>query len=369
MRTVSRMSRRRFLRTTAAGALALGAAPTIILPRRAEAFQPGAKVHPNISPLRIVGLQDPAMTTDLRERSTWQQQEELVAWDVVGDNVDRLACTLAEEADPAAAWRAIIVRPPGKSWSDTVVAIKTNNIAVQHTRSAVMSKVCRALTDVIGVRPHNIHIYDAKHGAKLAQTTPFSGLPDGVGVRDTWGGIGEQTAVPEPYAGGSRRTRCVGRMVRGEVDILINIAMCKGHMPDFGSFTMTMKNHFGTFDPKPSHGPGGGADYLIGINKTPEILGSMDPKTGNVLFPRQQLCIVDALWASRQGPLVPSDSQPNALFMGTFAPTLDYVTALSFRRDVMGWPVKMNVADRFLTEFGIAKSDLPNAGKFINAMA
>ena len=117
MSSASRMSRRRFLRATAAGALALGAAPTIILPRRVEAFQPGAKVHPNISPLRIVGLQDPAMTTDLRERSPWQQQEELVAWDVVGDNVDRLACTLAEEADPAAAWRAIIVRPPGKSWS------------------------------------------------------------------------------------------------------------------------------------------------------------------------------------------------------------------------------------------------------------
>ena len=363
------MSRRRFLKAGAAGAFALGSIPTIIVPRRVEAYQAGGQVHPNISPLRVAGLQDPSMTTDLKPRSSWGQQEELVAWDVVQQNVDKLAVALAQEADPAAAWKKILVKPPGKSWGDTVVAIKTNHLGQQHTRSAVMSKVCRVLTDVMGVKGSNVHIYDGKTGGGLAKSTPFANLPEGVAIRDTWGGIGTRTAVPEPYAGGRKQAACVGHFVKDEVDILVNISMCKGHGPNFGQFTMAMKNHFGTFDPGPSHAQGGGADYLIGINKTPEILGRMDPATGNVLFPRQQLCLVDALWASRPGPGAPPDSQPNAMTMGTFGPAVDYVTAVRLRRDVMGWPVNMQVARRFLSEFGFSESDLPNNGQLVNALA
>jgi hypothetical protein len=62
-----------------------------------------------------------------------------------------------------------------------------------------------------------------------------------------------------------------------------------------------MKNHFGTFDPGPGHWTGS-QDYLIAINQTPEILGPMDRRKGKVLYPRQQLSLVDALWASKGGP-------------------------------------------------------------------
>lgn len=39
------------------------------------------------------------------------------------------------------------VNPQAKSWADTVVAIKTNNIFQQQTHSAVMARFCDVLVD------------------------------------------------------------------------------------------------------------------------------------------------------------------------------------------------------------------------------
>ena len=127
---------------------------------------------------------------------------------------------------------------------------------------------------------------------------------------------------------------------------------------------MTMKNHFGTFSPGPGHHEGG-EDYLIAINRTPEILGPMDSKTGRVLFPRQQLCLVDALWASRGGPSGNPTHQPNFLAMGVLSPVLDYQIATQFRGRKMGWQPDMAMTKRMLSEFGYSNKDLPDDGKLI----
>jgi hypothetical protein len=140
--------------------------------------------------------------------------------------------------------------------------------------------------------------------------------------------------------------------------------MCKGHSSKFGGFTMTMKNHFGTFDPSPGH-RSGALDYLIAINQTPEVLGPMDPRTGKILYPRQQLCIVDALWASEGGPGGYSRSQPNFLAMGVLSPVVDYVVATQFRGVRMGWQPNLEVTRRMLAEFGFNENDLPAGGKII----
>jgi len=360
------MTRRRFLKFTAAGALAFTSVPTIIIPRRTEAYQAGGAVHPNVDPLRVVGVRDAAMTRPANPRTTWEQEEALVNWDPVQENMDRLAMGLAEEKGAADAWKKILVKPADKSWGDVVVAVKTNQIADQRTRSAVMSKLCHVLTDVLGVKGSNVYIYDACHGGNMSKNNPFKGLPEGVHIADQWGGYNMRVTVPAPYAKGQRQAKCLDHLVKDEVDILVNVCLCKGHGSNFGGFTISMKNHFGTFDPQPSHGDGGGADYLIAINKSPQILGRMDPANGNVLFPRQQLCIVDALWASNRGPQDLPDSQPNVLLMGTFGPVVDYVGAMRFRKDMMHWPVNEQVALRFLTEFGLSESSLPNGGKIID---
>jgi len=363
------ISRRRFLRGSVAGAATFGLAPTLFIPHFRPPFASDGwqNNHPNIDGLRVVEAHDDTMTTETLATAPWKRQEDLVNVKTVAENLDNLACALTDEKNPKDAWKAIFVKPPKKSWKSTVVAIKTNNIARQHTRSAVMAKICRVLVKMIGVKPTNLFIYDACHGADMLKKTPFKDLPAGCQVVGKWGGMKAEVEVPAPWSNNEGKTLCLGSLARGKVDILVNLALCKGHSPSFGSFTMTMKNHLGTFFPKWAHKKGG-TEYLLAINKTPEVLGEISPK-GKLLFPRQQLCIIDSLWASLQGPGCESSDQPNRLFMGTCSPVIDYVVAHEFRVKTMGWPVARKVTSRFLTEFGLTEDDLPSEeARLINAL-
>ncbi len=358
------ITRRKLIKDSIILGSAAAALPTVLSCKsQAEPIE-RVITHPNIDNLRVVGITDQAMTRDQDPASSWARQNEIVVSEAVWENIDKLACGLTETTDPGQAWRTILIKPPGKSWSDTVVAIKTNNIALQHTRSAVMAKVCHTLTRVLGVKPNNIRIYDACHGKDMSKNTPFAGLPEGCRIEDRWGGSTVNTKVPAPWKNGRNKSECLKYLVDGSVDILINLAMCKGHGDKFGSFTMTMKNHFGTFDPGPAH-KSGSTDYLMAINRTPEILGTMDPQTGRVLFPRQQLCLIDALWASEEGPGGDPSHQPDFLAMGVLSPIVDYLVATRFRGEKMGWQPNMAVTRRMLTEFGYDQTDLSNGGKII----
>jgi hypothetical protein len=343
---------------------ALTAFPTVLVRKAPAAWARKTIVHPSVDNLRVVGLTDAGMTKLHEEYLSWKRQNELVNTEAVWANIDRLACALAQTRNATEAWRQIFIKPPRTSWSDTVVAIKTNNIHQLHTHSAVMAKICHVLTDTCGVKPSNIHIYDACHGDEMGKSTPFAGLPEGCRIEDTWGGCTTPTAVPAPWKGSGKRVPCLRQLVDGSVDILVNIALCKGHVMHLGGFTMTMKNHFGTFSPVPGHDKGG-EDYLIAINQTPEILGPMDKRTGEVLYPRQQLCLIDCLWACKGGPAGNPSHQPNFLAMGVLAPIVDYQVATQFRGNKMGWEPNMEVTRRMLTEFGYTEEDLPQGGILI----
>jgi hypothetical protein len=352
-----RISRRRFMRQgMAAGAAAL-LSPMVFVRKAPAAWAVGTAAHPHVDNLRVVGLTDARMTRAQETGISWARQNELVNAEAVWTNIDRLACALARARTAPEAWRTIFVKPPRKAWAETVVAIKTNNIAQQHTRSAVMAKIVHTLIHDLGIRSSNIHIYDACHGSGMSQQTPFAGLAEGCRIEDTWGGSTTLTHVPAPWKGGGGQAYCLKHLVDGSVDILINIALCKGHSTDFGGFTMSMKNHFGTFSPRPGH-QDGRQDYLIALNKTTEILGQLDGRTGKVVYPRQQLCLIDALWASKGGPGGNPSHQPNFLALGVFSPIVDYVMATAFRGKKMGWEANGEVTHRFLTEFGYTETDL-----------
>jgi hypothetical protein len=360
------ISRRRFMKQALVTGAALTAFPTVLVRKAQAAWARRTIVHPAIDNLRVVGLTDAAMTTAQETGIAWDRQNELVVEEAVWANIDRLACALAETRNPAEAWRQIFVKPPGTAWSETVVAIKTNNIARQHTRSAVMAKVVHTLVHTLGMKPANLHIYDACHGYEMGTYTPFAGLTEGCRIEDTWGGSTALTRVPAPWKGSGGRARCLRHLVDGSVDILVNIALCKGHSSRFGGFTMSMKNHFGTFEPSPGH-RSGSQDYLIAINQTPEILGPLDKKTGEVLYPRQQLCLIDALWAGKGGPGGNPSHQPNFLAMGVLSPVVDYQVATRFRGEEMGWEPNREMTHRMLTDFGYAEADLPAGGGLIPA--
>ncbi|MCP3950871.1 MAG: hypothetical protein GY697_01415 [Desulfobacterales bacterium] len=149
-------------------------------------------------------------------------------------NMDKLASGLTEVSSSTQAWRSLLIKPPGKTWSDTIVAIKTNNLGRQHTRSAVMAKICHTLTGTLGVPPANIIIYDACHGRSMAEKTAFSGLPENCRIENKWGGSSTATVIPAPWKNGRGESDCLAHLVNGSVDILINIAMCKGHSHKFG---------------------------------------------------------------------------------------------------------------------------------------
>ncbi|MBU0753541.1 MAG: DUF362 domain-containing protein [Planctomycetes bacterium] len=358
------IDRRQFVKSTALGMGALGLGPAFFFPRpvEPEKFEPGFRFHPHMDPLRIVGMIDPKMISEVKETAPWRVQDRLVQADRVDENIDLLACELAQEKRPQDAWKKLFIKPPGKAWNETTVAIKTNNIGRQHTRSAVLSKICRVLTDLIGVKPSSIFIYDACHGADMAEKTPFEGLPEGCNVSGIWGGFAKETAVGKPWLDGNMKVNCLEPLVTGEIDLLINIALCKGHSPSYGAFTMSMKNHMGTFNPRPHAHENGKTDFLFAINRSPLVLGDLDFKTGKVLYPKQQLCLIDALWASEQGPICDSSAQPCRLYMGIFSPVLDYLVARDFRSKIMGWRNHDPVLERFLTDFGFSADDLPENG-------
>jgi hypothetical protein len=361
---MSNITRRSFVKKAAVMGAALSACPTVFVPKAHASWAKKTLIHPSVDNLRVVGITDPGMTRSVQTNCDWLRQDELVVVPKVWENMDKLACGLVETANVEQAWQTIFVKPPRKPWSEAVVAIKTNHIAQQHTRSAVMSKICRVMTDILGVKPSNIHIYDACHGGEITDDTPFQGLPEGARIENRWGGINMSTTVPRPWGNGEGRSKCVEHLVNGSVDILVNISMSKGHSRSYGGFTMTMKNHFGTFSPSPGHGDQP-LEYVLAINQSREILGTLDRKTGTVLYPRQQLCIVDALWASKGGPGGNPTHQPNFIAMGVTSPVVDYVMATQFRNAKMGWPVNMDATKRFLTEFGYSESDLPNLGKIV----
>lgn len=354
------ITRRKFLGMSAAGVAAVTIADAVLAPKTAYGYVNKDQINPNIGNTRVVFINDPAMTFGPELPETWAEQNDSVNEAATALNIDKMARALAQTADTNAAWRQIFLKPASKNWNAVIAAIKTNNIAEQHTRNAIMKKICEVLVNVMGVTGSNIHIYDGCHGYNMTSTTPFFNLPAGVIMEKTWGGSNTPVSVPAPW---SRSTNCVQSIANGTVDILINIAMCKGHDSPFGGFTMCMKNHYGTFSPD-NHS---NIYEIIGINKTEAILGRMDATTGRIIFPRQQLCLVDALWASQPGPGGPPTARSNRMFMGTFAPVLDYLVAKRFRLGAMGWSINTTPTNRLLSDFGYTEADIVNGAQMIDA--
>src|SRR3972149_6645906 len=119
---MDKISRRSFIKKTAVATAGISVFPMIFIPKARAHWAPKTIVHPNVDNLRVVGVTDSSMTTSAKAiPQTWAEQEKLVNKKAVWENIDKMACGLVDTRNPSEAWRAIFIKPPGKSWSETVV--------------------------------------------------------------------------------------------------------------------------------------------------------------------------------------------------------------------------------------------------------
>ncbi|MGB8296871.1 MAG: hypothetical protein WCG85_15690 [Polyangia bacterium] len=385
MATNSHPKRRDFLRTAAigaAGAMGLGG---LKLDRAAaqsttgSVWVNGMAINPAIDNRRVVCCHDPKMLTSTPANTSFTTTNAAVDAAVVAANLDEMAIQLAQKATATDAWSTIF--RSSKPWASTRVAMKTNGIGGTTTNRpkwAIYKKICDVLIN-LGVQPANIVLYDACDNASTYYTSYVS-LTDSTKIRSAAvsvraAGMGGFAAANLTNATG---ISVAADLLSGAIDILVNVAACKSHNGtgghyNYGSCTLCMKNHFGTFTDGAQaqhsdnlHVGNSGASppptplALIEINKHTAVLG------GNPV--RQQICIVDALLSNgASGPGGAWDNRTDRLVMGTFAPIVDYCAATNILLNAtlmstspipaLGQTNAATILPQFLTSFGYTTTD------------
>jgi hypothetical protein len=105
-----------------------------------------------------------------------------------------------------------------------------------------------------------------------------------------------------------------------------------------------MKNHTGTMKFScPS------ATEMVNQNKSATILGGA--------IPRQQLCIVDSIWAEKSGPVAAITHLPCRLVMGIMGPAVDIMTARNIREKLMGATHNEKAISTLVSGFGYEEDE------------
>ena len=342
--------RRDFLKITTVGATGL----LIGRASRAHAAWPSSgtlDINPDISNMRVVGCKDAAMMKSTPATMSFAAENSAVDGARVQANMDAMAMQLAQATTADAAWKTIF--RSSKPWASTRVAIKINVTEPKNMpRIAVIEKFCRVFAG-LGVPASNIIVYDGgpssfasntSNYASYFSTTDTSKIPGVISnLNDALGGT-TNAPIPDETA-----AACTADMAKGTIDILISLAVNKGH-PNFGGATLCMKNHFGTFIA--NHFGNDSAkmnNYIFNINKSDAIIGGTPP--------RQQLCLIDSLIANKASNTGTPESMPGYLVMGTFGPAVDYVTIKKVREEVMSATHDATVINTYLTSFGYTTKD------------
>ena len=379
----SQQGRRDFLKTAAVGVAGAVGLTTLRFDRaHAQAtggWVNGMQINPAIDNKRVICCHDTTMLTATPANTSWANQNANVDAKRVGDNLDQMAMLLTGKTTALAAWSTIF-QFGSKAPASIRVAMKANGIGSNTTnrpRTAIYKKICDVLIDQLGVLPANIILYDACDDASVYYTVSPTDSTQiraaTVSVRAA--SLGGFKAVAIANARAANSISCPADLVDGNIDILVNIAACKSHFGtgnhfNYGSCTLCMKNHFGTFTDgtKPQwsnnlHVPNDGATppppplALFEINKHSAILGGSPV--------RQQICIVDALFSNgASGPGGGFDNRTDRLVMGTFAPIVDYFSVKNILLNTavmassvmpaLGVTNAATIVPLFLTSFGYA---------------
>ena len=340
-------SRRKFLKTTAAGGAGLIVSEGLLktaFSKEESVSRRGIEINPNINNLRVVYIEDTAMLENGTSTTfgTFSAANDKVDADKVKENMDKMACALANEADIQTAWETIFQQPANKDWEDAIIAIKSNcasgsssGQSYPHALIAIINTVCNVLIG-FGAKGSNMTIYDICSFSKDPATFyPSSDMVSGM----NFAGPGSSTYNTSPYNAAT--------VVR-DADIIINIASCKGH-GQVGGTTLTLKNHIGTMKLScPS-----GVQDMIDIHNSEAILGN---PTSSVP-PKQQLAIIDCLWTAKNGPTAAPDRAPCMIVMGTLSPAVDCFTAIKLRLEEWSYSGTRSTFISYCTRYGYDADD------------
>ena len=343
-------SRRKFLKTTAAGTTGLMVSGIV---KKSSAkgtlWYPGKRLNREVLNERVVCCHDDKIVKQGSNfGSTFSSQNSAIDTDRVHADLDEMAQKLTQIDNIAEAWKAIFQKPANKEWNEVKVAFKVNciNTEIMH-HIAIIDKICQVLNgiDSPGVPYSNMIVFDGCHNADgSSKYTPYvgNGLPSGVIVSNRNNALGGMTATSIPDT--STQYDCTTHISDGTIDILVNCAVNKGHGSSYGTCTLTMKNHFGTFDPNHS------LDYILRINKSDAIIGGTPT--------RQQLCIMDSICSAVNGPTSSITHMPHRLIMGIFGPAVDFLTVKKMREPIMNASHNSSAINQFLSYFDYSSSEI-----------
>jgi hypothetical protein len=357
-------NRRHFLKIVAAGTVGITflsksiAAASSFLSSSATGWRSGLKINPAIDNVKAICCYDDAMVVN-KVAGDFARQNEGVNRTLIEANIDEMAKKLTNLSVAATAWQTIFRKPTNKQLTQVKAAIKVQCAnTLNMPRVAIVGKICTELINV-GVLPGNITIYDSYGNAggtgKYADSlgNPIAGLPSGVIVSNkTLDGPTVPVGTASMQCSSIIAQENTDHSISYIADILVNIATNRGNDSTGSELGLCMDNHVGTLKyATPS------ADELIDMNQCEAIIGQ-----GTAEIPcRQQLCIVDSLWAS----VTPTGSfshVPCRIVMGMLAPVVDYLTAENIRkpssRGLMNTPYNTSVTANWLTRFGYISSDL-----------
>jgi hypothetical protein len=354
-------NRRNFLKIAAAATAGIvffpGRSQGLSVSSGSAGWRDDLLIHSSIDNVKTVCCFDEAMV-ESQLASDFAHQNEWVDPTLIAKNMDKLATMLANTDTASEAWKKIFRKPTDKLWNQVKAAIKVNCANTSNMpRVAIVSKVCTELIN-IGVLPANITIYDSlnnasgagKYGDSLG--TPISGLPSGIVV---WTKTLDGPTVPV----GSTTMQCSSAIVLPDADpitynadILVNIGSNAGTDIAGSEPSLCMGNHIGTLKfSTPT------AAELIAMNQSEAIIGQ-----GTTAVPcRQQLCIIDSLWAT-VGPAGDLFKPcPCRIVMGMLPPVVDYLTAKNIREQHMNAPPNATLITSWLTAFGYTTNDVVSA--------
>lgn len=307
------ITRREFIKTTAAGAVMTCAAPALAW---------GSDTGSRVASVYNSGL----VTADGRLSKSEARQ-----------SVDRALALITQKENMTDAWQAVF---PNLREQDTI-GLKINCISRKcPTHPEIAYGIAQSLVDNLGINPNNLIIWDrtgselekagytlnrTDSGIRCFGTVEKFSIPRWImnTMQDEEGGIGYDKT--RPIDSGAGVTSHLTRIITGMCTYLINVPVLKDH--SLAGVTLSLKNHYGSIDnPRDCHG--NHCDpYIAKMNTAPQI------REKTRLF----LCDA-ALGVSRGGPRGAPDFEPGRVLASFDPVALDYtgLTLINARRDENG---------------------------------